>query len=106
MASGVNGSSTATVELQTGARLIDGVAVAKKVRYQVALDVAALRARGIVPGLTVVLVGDDAASAVYVGGKEKASREAGMAGETIRLSAKTSQAELLALVEQLNADRG
>ena len=87
-----------------GARLMDGVALAQKVRSEVAADVAELRARGVVPGLTVVLVGDDPASAVYVGGKEKASREAGMAGETIRLPAGTSQAELLALVEQLNAD--
>ena len=87
-----------------GARLMDGAALAQKVRSEVAADVAELRARGVVPGLTVVLVGDDPASAVYVGGKEKASREAGMAGETIRLPAGTSQAELLALVEQLNAD--
>ena len=90
--------------VQDGARLIDGSAVAKKVRDQVAIDVAALRAGGIVPGLTVVLVGDDPASAVYVGGKEKASREAGMAGETIRLPSTTTQGELLALVDQLNHD--
>ena len=89
---------------ESGARLIDGVAVAQKVRTQVAADVAQLKSKGITPGLTVVLVGDDPASAVYVGGKEKASREAGMAGETIRLPATTSQAELLALVEQLNED--
>jgi methylenetetrahydrofolate dehydrogenase (NADP+)/methenyltetrahydrofolate cyclohydrolase len=90
--------------MQDGARLIDGSAVAKKVRDQVAIDVAALCAQGVVPGLTVVLVGDDPASAVYVGGKEKASREAGMAGETIRLPSTTSQAELLALIDQLNHD--
>src|SRR5947208_6550658 len=89
---------------QEGARLIDGSATAKKVRDQVAVDVAALRARGVVPGLTVVLVGNDPASAVYVGGKEKASREAGMAGETIRLPSTTTQAELVALVDQLNYD--
>lgn len=83
---------------------MDGALLAQKVRAEVAADVAELRRRGVVPGLTVVLVGDDPASAVYVGGKEKASREAGMAGETIRLPATTSQAELLALVEQLNAD--
>jgi methylenetetrahydrofolate dehydrogenase (NADP+)/methenyltetrahydrofolate cyclohydrolase len=83
---------------------MDGVALARKVRDQVALDVAALRRRNVVPGLTVVLVGDDPASAVYVGGKEKASREAGMAGETIRLPATTSEGELLALVERLNHD--
>ncbi|MDB4881610.1 MAG: folD [Gemmatimonadetes bacterium] len=87
-----------------GSRLIDGAALARKVRNEVADDVAALRARGVVPGLTVVLVGDDPASAVYVGGKEKASREAGMSGGTIRLPATTTQAELLALVETLNND--
>lgn len=78
--------------------------LAQKVRAEVAAEVARLRLRGVTPGLTVVLVGDDPASAVYVGGKEKASREAGMSGETIRLPASTSQGELLALVEQLNAD--
>ena len=90
--------------VEGGARLIDGVALAQKVRAEVAADVAELKRKGVTPGLTVVLVGDDPASAVYVGGKEKASREAGMAGETIRLPSTTSQAELLALVEQLNAD--
>ena len=100
----VSSETVGAETVQEGARLIDGSAVAKKVRDQVAVDVAALRARGVVPGLTVVLVGDDPASAVYVGGKEKASREAGMAGETIRLPGTTSQAELLALVDQLNHD--
>jgi len=83
---------------------MDGAVLAQKVRTEVAAEVAELRRRGVTPGLSVVLVGDDPASAVYVGGKEKASREAGMAGETIRLPATTSQGELLALVEQLNAD--
>jgi methylenetetrahydrofolate dehydrogenase (NADP+)/methenyltetrahydrofolate cyclohydrolase len=83
---------------------MDGATLAQKVRAEVAAEVARLRLRGVTPGLTVVLVGDDPASAVYVGGKEKASREAGMSGETIRLPASTSQSELLALVEQLNAD--
>ena len=87
-----------------GARLIDGTALAAKIRGEVAMQVAELRARGVVPGLTVVLVGEDPASAVYVGAKEKASREAGMAGETIRLPASTSQAELLALIARLNTD--
>ena len=86
------------------ATLIDGVALAKIIRADVASDVALLVQGGVTPGLTVVLVGDDAASGVYVGAKEKASREAGMAGETIRLPADTTQAQLLALVEQLNAD--
>lgn len=87
------------------AELIDGKAIAATIRGEVAADVAALTARGVVPGLTVVLVGDDTASATYVGAKEKASREAGMAGETIRLPASTTQAELLGVVERLNADR-
>ena len=87
-----------------GARLIDGVALARLIRGEVAADVAVLREEGITPGLTVVLVGEDAASAVYVGAKEKASREAGMSGETIRLPATTTQQQLLALVDQLNAD--
>jgi methylenetetrahydrofolate dehydrogenase (NADP+)/methenyltetrahydrofolate cyclohydrolase len=86
------------------AELIDGKGIAADVRADVARDVAALRERGVVPGLTVVFVGDDIASATYVGAKEKASREAGMAGGTIRLPADTTQAALLALIEQLNGD--
>ena len=86
------------------AELIDGKAIAADVRADVARDVAALRERGVVPGLTVVHVGDDSASATYVGAKEKASREAGMAGGTIRLPADTTQAALLTLIEQLNGD--
>ena len=90
--------------LVAGAGLIDGTGLAKKIRLEVAAEVAALKARGVIPGLAVVLIGDDTASAVYVGAKEKASREAGMAGETIRLPATSSQTQLLALVEQLNQD--
>jgi methylenetetrahydrofolate dehydrogenase (NADP+) / methenyltetrahydrofolate cyclohydrolase len=86
------------------AELIDGVAIAKKVRARVAEDVAALKSRGVTPGLTVVLVGDDPASAVYVASKEKACQEAGMNGETIRLAADTPEAELLAVIDRLNAD--
>jgi methylenetetrahydrofolate dehydrogenase (NADP+)/methenyltetrahydrofolate cyclohydrolase len=86
------------------AELIDGVAVAKEVRAEVAREAAALKARGITPGLTAVLVGDDPASAVYVRSKEKACIEAGMKGEAIRLPADTTQADLLALVDKLNAD--
>ena len=86
------------------ADLIDGKAIAATIRGEVAAEVAQLAARGMVPGLTVVLVGDDVASATYVGAKEKASREVGMRGETIRLPVTTTQTELLALVERLNAD--
>ncbi len=86
------------------AELIDGKAIAETIRNEVAADVASLTARGVVPGLTVVLVGDDGASATYVGAKEKASKAAGMKGETIRMPAATTQQELLAVVERLNAD--
>ena len=86
------------------AELIDGTAVAKKVRAEVALRTAALAARGVIPGLSVILVGDDAGSAVYVASKEKHGREAGMRGDTIRLGASTTEAELLAHLDRLNSD--
>ncbi|GDX87660.1 bifunctional protein FolD [Gemmatimonadota bacterium] len=87
------------------AELIDGAAVAKKVRAEVGERCKALAARGVVPGLTVVLVGDDGGSAVYVRNKEKASHEVGMNGATIRMPATTTQTELLAVVDRLNADK-
>jgi methylenetetrahydrofolate dehydrogenase (NADP+)/methenyltetrahydrofolate cyclohydrolase len=87
-----------------GAGLIDGVAVAKAIRAELGGEVAALAAQGIVPGLTVVLVGDDPASAVYVRSKERTSKELGMKGETVRLPADTPQPELEALIDRLNAD--
>jgi methylenetetrahydrofolate dehydrogenase (NADP+)/methenyltetrahydrofolate cyclohydrolase len=87
------------------AELIDGIAVSKRIRAEVAAGVKALVARGVQPGLTVILVGDDSASAVYVRSKEKACIEAGMRGETVRLAASTSEADLLARVDSLNADR-
>ncbi len=86
------------------AQRIDGTAVAKAVREDVAREVAALKALGVTPGLTVVIVGEDPASQTYVAAKEKASIEAGMKGETIRLSADTPQGELEALIDRLNAD--
>jgi methylenetetrahydrofolate dehydrogenase (NADP+)/methenyltetrahydrofolate cyclohydrolase len=87
-----------------GARLIDGIAVSKAVRADVAREVATLATQGIVPGLTVVLVGHDPASTVYVSSKEKRSKEIGMKGETIRLPATAAQSELEALIDRLNAD--
>lgn len=87
-----------------GAGLIDGAALAARVQGDVAKRVAELGARGIVPGLSVVLVGDDPASAVYVGSKERTCRELGMNGETIRKPATITQAELLEIVDRLNAD--
>jgi methylenetetrahydrofolate dehydrogenase (NADP+)/methenyltetrahydrofolate cyclohydrolase len=88
----------------TGAKLIDGAAIGRLVRDDVATEVARLKTLGVVPGLSVVLVGEDPASAVYVRSKGKACEEAGMRGETIRLPADTSEAQLLEQVDALNAD--
>ena len=96
--------STMATEVTAGATLIDGTAIGRMVREDVARDVARLKALGVVPGLSVVLVGDDPASAVYVRSKGKACEEAGMRGETIRLPADTSEAQLLEQVDALNAD--
>ncbi|KQN79931.1 bifunctional 5,10-methylene-tetrahydrofolate dehydrogenase/5,10-methylene-tetrahydrofolate cyclohydrolase [Sphingomonas sp. Leaf67] len=87
------------------ARIIDGKAFAAQLRARVATHAATFaKSAGRSVGLAVVLVGEDAASAVYVRSKGKATREAGMASFEHRLSADVSQDELIALVEQLNAD--
>ena len=86
------------------AEVIDGRAIAKKVRADVAERAKVLAERGVRPGLAVVLVGDDPASAVYVSAKGKATEEAGMYSLTVRLDADTSQEELLARVDALNSD--
>lgn len=83
---------------------IDGKAVAAKIRAQVAQDVEALKARGICPGMAVVLVGDDPASKIYVNNKKKACAETGIYSEEHLLPAETTQEDLLALIEKLNAD--
>ncbi len=87
------------------ATLIDGKAVAARVRGEVAQDVAAFTARtGTPPGLATILVGDDPASAVYVAGKQKACAEVGMTGFNHPLPADTSRADVIALIDELNAD--
>ena len=87
------------------ARIIDGKAFAANLRERIATQVAAFRAAaGRAPGLAVVLVGEDPASAVYVRAKHKATVGAGMASFEHRLPADTPQDALLALVETLNAD--
>jgi methylenetetrahydrofolate dehydrogenase (NADP+)/methenyltetrahydrofolate cyclohydrolase len=87
------------------ARTIDGKAAAAAVRKRVAEAVATFRDQtGRPPGLATVLVGEDPASAVYVRSKRKATEEVGMAGFAHELAASTSEAELLSLVERLNAD--
>ncbi|MEP6590146.1 MAG: bifunctional 5,10-methylenetetrahydrofolate dehydrogenase/5,10-methenyltetrahydrofolate cyclohydrolase [Gemmatimonadota bacterium] len=86
------------------ARLLDGAAIGATIRSEVAEDVTRLRARGIVPGLAVVLVGDNAASQIYVRSKGRACAEAGMHSETVLLPSDTPEAELLAVIDRLNAD--
>jgi len=86
------------------AQLIDGKAIAAKVRQRIGEKVAELKARGITPGLAVVLVGSDPASKVYVGMKKKNCIELGMYSADHELPESTSETELLNLIEQLNAD--
>src|SRR5438046_5640755 len=73
-------------------------------RGELAAEIATRTARGVTPGLAVVLVGDNPASQVYVRMKGKACGEAGLHHETIRLPKETSEADLLALIDRLNAD--
>ena len=87
------------------AKIIDGKALAAKVREQVREDVAAFAAEhGHPPGLATVLVGEDAASAIYVNGKQKATAEVGMRGFDHRLAADASRDEVVGLIGELNAD--
>jgi methylenetetrahydrofolate dehydrogenase (NADP+)/methenyltetrahydrofolate cyclohydrolase len=87
------------------ARILDGKTTARTIREEVAGGCARLRAEhGVVPGLSVILVGDDPASAVYVRNKEAAAREAGMLSRVIRMPPTASEAQVLAEVERLNRD--
>ena len=86
------------------AKLLDGTTIASAIRADIAIEVAALVAGGVQPGLAVVIVGDDPASRVYVASKGKACLEAGMHSETIRLPDTATEAELMAVVDRLNAD--
>lgn len=88
----------------TGARVLDGKAIAQVVRAEVAAEVAVLRARGVAPGLAVVLVGDDPASHVYVRSKTRACAEVGIEVLDHKLPATTTRDELVALLRALNAD--
>ncbi len=85
-------------------RIIDGRAAAEEVYRQLRGEIAALGRRGIVPGLAVVLVGDDPASRAYVRSKDKMCRELGLHSVKLELPAATTQEELLARVEELNRD--
>jgi methylenetetrahydrofolate dehydrogenase (NADP+)/methenyltetrahydrofolate cyclohydrolase len=89
---------------QTMATIIDGKAIAAKLRKEITEEVTKLKAQGVTPGLAVVLVGEDPASKVYVSMKEKACQEAGMFSDEYKLHAGTGEADLLALVDRLNKD--
>lgn len=85
------------------ANVIDGRAIAAQLQRELAARVAVLKQRGVAPGLAFVRVGEDPASKVYVGRKEKACAELGIVSETHVLPEKTSEAELLALIGKLNS---
>lgn len=84
--------------------IIDGKAVAAAVLDEVRAETAALKAKGITPGLAVVLVGEDPASKVYVGAKDRTCQELGLHSRKITLPTETTQDELIAVVRELNAD--
>jgi methylenetetrahydrofolate dehydrogenase (NADP+) / methenyltetrahydrofolate cyclohydrolase len=83
---------------------LDGKAVAAQIRSEVAERVRALGERGVTPGLTAVLVGDDPASRIYVGAKRKACADVGMRSEQIDLPASVTESELLEVVGKVNRD--
>jgi methylenetetrahydrofolate dehydrogenase (NADP+) / methenyltetrahydrofolate cyclohydrolase len=87
-------------------RIIDGTAISRTMRVEIAAEVEALRERGVVPTLAVVLVGGDPASEVYVRMKTQACREVGMEGRTLHLPAEIGRDELFGVIDGLNADPG
>ena len=86
------------------AKLIDGKVISAAVKAEVAEEVASLKAQGIIPGLAVIIVGEDPASKVYVANKEKACETIGMASFKYALPENTSEEELLELINKLNND--
>jgi len=86
------------------ATILDGARVAADIRRETAEAASELAARGAVPGLAVILAGDDPASQVYVRNKEKGAREAGIRAQTLRFPATVTEAMLLAEIGRLNAD--
>jgi methylenetetrahydrofolate dehydrogenase (NADP+) / methenyltetrahydrofolate cyclohydrolase len=87
-------------------KLIDGRAIAAQILHELAQRIAGLKSRGVTPGLAFVRVGEDPASRVYVGRKEKCCGELGIVSETHVLPEQTSEAELLALIAKLNSNPG
>jgi methylenetetrahydrofolate dehydrogenase (NADP+) / methenyltetrahydrofolate cyclohydrolase len=85
--------------------IIDGKAIAAQIRESLKARIAELKSKGVTPGLSVVLVGEDPGSVTYVRNKEKACEELGIFSIVHRLSAETTQQQLVALVRELNADK-
>lgn len=85
--------------------LIDGKGLAAKIRQEIKAETERLKAEGVTPGLCVILVGDDAASQIYVNNKEKACQEVGFHSTIYRLPADTSEADLLNLIDKVNHDQ-
>lgn len=86
------------------ARIIDGKALAQKIKENISEEVSELKNKGIIPGLAVILVGDDPASKVYVNNKKKACAQVGIYSEEYLLPADTDEKTLLDLIAKLNAD--
>lgn len=95
-----------TKTTETTTKVIDGKAVAKALRTELATEVAELKELGVAPGLAVVLVGEDPASKVYVRNKARASEEVGIRSVQHILPETTTEAELLCLIDELNRDSG
>lgn len=87
------------------AAVIDGKEIAAAIRGELAAEIQRLKTKGVVPGLGVILVGDDPASRSYVTAKEKACHEIGIFSDDNRLPATTSQKDLMALIQKMNADQ-
>ena len=86
------------------AQIIDGKAVAAKIKEEAAQETVRLKKQGIIPGLAVVIVGEDPASRIYVNNKKKACQQVGILSQEYALPVETTQKELLALIAKLNAD--
>lgn len=86
------------------ARIIDGKQIASDIRNELKKEITILKQKGIIPGLGVILVGDDPASKSYVTAKERACEEIGLHSDDNRLPKGTTQSELIALVKKMNAD--
>ena len=86
------------------AKILDGKVLSAEIKEQVTARVAALKARGVIPGLAVILVGNDPASEIYVRNKGKGCEETGMLSRTVRMEETATQEELEAEIERLNGD--